>query len=302
MSYNCGFQTVKLCREASLWDFLITAEMQKRNYYYLVSGLPDMAPEQSKLPLSLPELMEELSISLHPDDLRLAQLLFLPIDNRNLLRLLQKEEFSWEPFGRFSRDAMEEGLKEPGLLPAYMLRFQQAFKNEAPLWPGMSWENQLARLLYEYLMEHTKGFLHQWFSFENSLKNILAAWNIREFKLAAEGQFIGENSVAEALRKTHARDFGLAAELPFLDKLLHALEQDKLLEREKAIARIKWQYIDELNTFQYFSLEAVLGYLLKWIMLHRWTQLDQERGRQVIAQLVGAMEDSFEVPKSLTRT
>lgn len=276
----------------------IVPRLHKRNYYYLVSGLPDMALEQSKVPLSLPELMEALELSLHPDDLRLARLLFLPVDNRNLLKLIRKEEFSWEPHGQFSREAMEEGLKEPGLLPAYMNLFFRACKNEEPLWPGMSWENQLARLAHEYRLERSGGFLHRWFTFENYLNNFLAAWNIREYKLDAEGHFIGDNVVTEAIRRSHARDFGLAPELPFLDKLAHALEQDKLIEREKAVSRIKWNYIDELNTFNYFSVEVVLGYLLKWLMLHRWTQLDAETGRQVLEGMIGRLENSFEFPKT----
>ncbi len=267
--------------------------MQKRNYYYLISGLPDMALDQSKVPLSLPELMEAFRISLHPDDYRRAQFLFLPVDHRNLLRLLEKEDFSWEAHGRFSREEVEEGLKEPGRLPAYMNRFYEAYKNEEPLWPGMSWENQLARLSHEYLLEHTDGFLHQWFTFENQLKNFIVAWNVREFKQPAEGQFIGDNAVTQAARRSHARDLGLSTELPFLDKLMHALEQERPLEREKAIDRIKWNYIDEVNTFHYFTVEVALGYLLKWLMLHRWTQLDGERGQQAIRQLIGELEDSF---------
>ena len=274
--------------------------MQKRNYYYLISGLPDMVLEQSKAPLLLPELMEQLRLSLHPDDLQRARLIFLPADNQNLLNLLGKEASPWNQQGQFSQEAMEEGLKEPGLLPSYMNRFHQAYKNEAPLWPGMSWENQLARLSYEYLLEHTNGFLHQWFTFENSLKNILAAWNIRKYQLPAEGQFIGENMVTEAVRKSHAHDFGLTAELPFLDKLMHALAQEKIPEREKAIDRIKWNYIDELNTFNYFTVEVVLGYLLKWILLNRWTRMDAERGRQGIETLVEALENSLEFPKKFT--
>ncbi len=271
--------------------------MQKQNYYYLISGLPDMALEQSKVPLPLSELLEAFEWSLHPEDFRLARLIFLPVDHRNLLNLIQKKEFSWEPYGKFSRETMEEGLKEPGLLPAYMNRFFQAYKNEGPLWPGMSWENQLARLGHDYRLEQSNGFLRQWFTFENFLENFLTAWNIREYQLPAEGQYIGENLVTEAARKSHARDLGLAAELPFLDKLQHALEQDKLLEREKAISRIKWNYIDELNTFNYFTIEVVLGYLLKWLMLHRWARMDAERGRQVLEGLIDRLENSFELPK-----
>lgn len=271
--------------------------MQKRNYYYLVSGLPDMALEQSKAPFTLPELLEELGASLHPDDFRLVRLILLPIDNRNLLNLLLKKNLPWEPHGNFSPEEIEEGLKEPGLLPSYFNHFQQACKAETPLWPGMSWENQLERLYLEYGLERTEGFLHEWFTFENYLKNILAAWNIREYRLPPEGQLIGENMVTEAAARAHARDLGLSGELPFVNRLMHALEQDKLLDREKAVSRIRWNYIDELNTFNYFTVEVVLGYLLKLILLTRWTQLDPERGTLAINHIIQKLEDSFELPK-----
>ena len=81
---------------------------------------------------------------------------------------------------------------------------------------------------------------------------------------------------------------------------MHALAQEKLPEREKAIDRIKWNYIDELNTFNYFTVEVVLGYLLKWILLNRWTRMDAERGRQGIETLVEALENSLEFPKKFT--
>jgi len=271
--------------------------MQQRNYYYLVSGLPDIVLEQSKAPFTLPELLEAFRASLHPDDLQLIALILLPADNRNLLNVLQKKNLPWEAHGNFSHEEIEEGLKEPGLLPAYFDLFQQAFKADMPLWPGMSWENQLARLYYGYVLERTEGFLHEWFTFENYLKNILAAWNIREYQLAPEGQLVGENMVTEAAAHAHARDLGLSGELPFVNRLMHALEQDKLLEREKAISRIQWNYIDELNTFNYFSTEVILGYLLKLIILSRWTQLDPERGTQAINAMVKELEDSFELPK-----
>ncbi|MCB9289208.1 MAG: DUF2764 family protein [Lewinellaceae bacterium] len=299
MAYSKGSETIAFnpVHRTDTYNFFV-APLKKRHYYYLLSGLPDMALEQSKVPLTLSELMEAFRLSLHPEDLQLARLVLLPADNRNLMALLQKTEAAWKPEGQFSRQTMEEGLEEPGLLPSYMNRFYRAYKEDAPLWPAMSWENQLARLTHEYLMAHTTGFLKQWFTFENYLKNILSAWNIREYKLAADGQFIGENVVTEALRKSHARDFGLALEVPFLDKLMHALEQDKLLEREKALARIKWNYIDELNTFNYFTVEAALGYLLKWIMLDRWTRLDTQRGQEVIGNLMDRLENSIEIPQT----
>lgn len=273
--------------------------MEKRNYYCLVSGLPDIVLEQSKAPFSLYELLEELRLTLHPRDFDLVELIFLPHDNRNLLHLSLKTDASWDILGKFSREEMEEKLKETGQLPPYMDRFYQAVRQESPIWPGMSWENQLTRLYYDHVLSHTEGFLHDWFKFEKDLNNILAAWNAREFNLPVEGQLIGENDIIRALGKSHARDFGLSKDLVFVDKLLQALEREDLLERERAVDRIKWHRIDQLNTFHYFTVDTVLGYLLQFLLLDRWLGLDSGRGAQAIQDQIAALEDSFEFSKSL---
>lgn len=266
--------------------------MMQRNYYYLVSGLPDIVPEQSKTSLTLPELVRELKTFLDPEDIRLLELLLLPHDNRNLIQLLQKTEAPWDTLGRYSREEMEEKIRDPGQLPSYMHRFLQAYQAETPLWPDLSWKNQLIRLYYEYVLDRTEGFLYDWFRFEKNLKNFLAAWNVREYQQVMEGQLIGDDEVVRALQKTHARDFGLSNDLEYVDKLLQASERDDLLERERAIDRIKWNFIDEKNTFRYFSVEVVLGYFLKFQMLDRWVRLDAERGVQRIDEVIHELENS----------
>lgn len=271
--------------------------MEKRNYYYLVAGLPELVLEQSKIPFSPAGFIGEIRKMLHPEDLQRVEWLMYPFDHHKLLNLVFKTSLKGKSFGKFSSLQLEDGLKEPGSLPAYMDRFYRAYLDEMPIWPQMSWENQLTQLYFDQaLVVHKEGFLRDWLVFENHLRNILAAWNIREFRMPAEGQFIGHEDVVEDMLKSHARDFGLLSEFPFLDKLLQVLEQQDLLEREKAIDRIKWSYIDELNTFNYFTIDVVLGYLLKLIMLERWLDLDVESGQAAINNVMANLEGSFEFP------
>lgn len=264
--------------------------MSKRHYYYLIAGLPELTPEQTKAPFSVTEFVEMLEESLHPDDLRLARLLFLPYEDALLLDLARGAQTPAHPLSRFSREELEERLKEPGQLPAYRYRFYDAFRNEEPLWADLSWENQLTRLRYEYLLEETEGFLHDWFAFELNLQNILVAWNSRHFELPLGGQLVGENEVSAALGRSHARDFGLANDHPYVDRLLNALEGDSILQCEKTIDHIKWDFIEASNTFHYFTLEVVLGYLLKLMMLERWLRLDAEAGRAAVDRWIRTLE------------
>ncbi len=267
--------------------------MRERNYYYLVAGLPELALEQSKLPFSVSDFLANLKEVLHPEDIKLVRFLLLPYNNMLLLDLaLHKEgESTAHPYSEYSREALEEKIKEEGDLPTYMPRFYEAVRQESPIWAQLSWENQLTRLYYDYVLEHTKGFLSDWFVFERDLKNILAAWNCRTYEISMDGQLIGGNEVTEALLQSHIRDFGLSNEKEYLDRLLNALENDQLQEREKAIDLIKWNFIDEANTFHYFTIEVVLGYLLKLMILEHRLQLDTEKGQLIIRREIERLEE-----------
>ena len=274
--------------------------MEKRAYYYLVSGLPDLIFEQAKPPFSMMAFREELQYPLHPLDFQLVQYIFLPADNHNLLKVLQKDTAQWAEKGQFSLEQMEAAVREPEGLPDYMLQFIEAFQQEAPIVAGMSWENQLTQLYFDYVLEATQGFLRDWFTFERDLHNLKAAFTARRHHIALQGQLIGDYGLSEAARNSNARDYGLSGEYPFINRLLALEEEPDLLEREEETDILRWNYIDELNTFNYFTIEVLLGYLLKLSILERWSPLSPAEGREAFQSLVHTLEQSFEFPKEFS--
>jgi len=268
-----------------------------RNYYYLVAGLPDILLEQAKPPFSVASFREELQYHLHPEDFALVKLILLQADNANLLRLLHKDHEHWDERGQFSHEQMDTAVRDEEGLPAYMHQFVAAFQQDLPIQHHMSWENQLSHLYYEYALSTTEGFLAGWFSFDRDLRNILAALSARKHHLAAEGNVLGAHDAAETIRRTNARDFGLTGELPFLEKLLQVEEETNLLDREFAIDKLRWQRIDELNTFHYFTVDVLLGYMIKLFMLERWKPLDDGDGKTAFNGLIAGLKNSFEFPK-----
>ncbi len=272
--------------------------MLGRNYYYLVAGLPDIVLEQGKLSVSLADFRNELRAHLHPDDYRLLQLLFLPADNRNVLTLLQKKNSAFDPAGNYTADELEEEIREPQQLPAYLRTFIGHFKSNVAINPGMSWEDQLAGLFYDELLDSENEFLRAWFGFDRNLRNILTGFNARRFKLQAGNLLVGNDSVTLAIQKSNARDFGLSTEFPYVDKLIQISENPNPLEREKAIDHLKWNYIDELNTFNYFSIEVILGFVIRLAMVERWLSLDRKTGADLFRRLLKDLENSYEFPKA----
>jgi hypothetical protein len=270
-------------------------QLQQRDYFYLVSSLPEMVLDQSRAPFTVVGLVEQLEESLEPQDMEQVRLLLRTHDNDNLLRLLKEEAEQWDELGEFSKEEMQERMKDEQGLPSYMHKFVQAYQNEQPIDPDQSWENQLTALYYDYALQHSQGFLYDWLVFDRDLRNFLAAWNKRRYELRAEGQLIGQSENLEALQKSRARDFGLGTEYPYLSKLLNDLERDDLQARAKAIDRIKWNYIAEQLTFHYFTIEVVLGYLLQLDMLQRWLSLDQQAGQERVRNFISEMEQKIEL-------
>ncbi len=271
--------------------------MFRRNYHYLVAGLPDIILDQKKLSQTIADWRQELEYHLHPDDYSLVKLLFLPFDNTNLLNLLLKNKKPLIPEGNYSQSVLEEEIKEPLSLPSYMQQFIHAYKNETPVFQGYSWENQLTWLYIDFVLETDNTFLKSWFEFNLHVNNILSAFNVRKFKLSKESVYIGNNFITEALKKSTLKDFGLSNDFSFMEKLLSIDENGSSMEKEKAVDILRWNFIDELNTFNYFTIEVLLGFVIRLFIVDRWMQLDPETGRKMFKQIINDLEKSYEFPK-----
>lgn len=272
----------------------------KRQYYYLIAGLQDITMDIHKLVFGQKAFKKELRNELHPDDYALVEKLFLPIDNSNLLNLLQKNDRPFTEGGNFSRDMLEENIREPHSLPGYMQRFILAFKNKEPLYPELSPENELTTLFYEEVLQHENEFLTHWLRFDLTIRNILTAIIARKHKINYENQIIGRDEVSESIRKSHARDFGLGTELAYLETINEIARNEDIQEREKAIDLLKWDYLDDATFFHYFTVEKVLAYVIKLAMVERWLAIDREYGNEMFKKLLGELKASYKLPKTFT--
>ena len=265
--------------------------MRAQNQYYcIIAGLPELIPDQTKLHFSPEEFKEYLFEEIKESDLELLKTLYLPHDHQNLLNFLHKKDVPFDPLGNYSREFLEEAIKEPEKLPAYLEHFIHAFKNESALHEKLSWENQLTWEYYRYLKDLKNKFLSEFFSFEWNLKNVMTGLMARKNDRPVEGELIGDDMITNSIRKSHARDFGIANEFPEVENLINISEKTSLLEREKEIDLLKWKHIDQLNTFNYFTIEVILGHVLKTEMVDRWLQLDEETGRKCSKNATGRSE------------
>jgi hypothetical protein len=270
------------------------------NYYYLVAGLPDLVQDAKKQPVVLSDFREVLAEQLTSGDLELSRQLFLHHDNQNLLNLLTKSGKEFLPLANYTLEELEQNIKEPVSLEPYMNQFVAAYKAETLIFPELSWEDNLAILFFEHMQSTKNEFLRQWSEFDFNLRNVRTAINVRNHKLNPSAFILGDGIVAQALKKSTLRDFGLANDFPFIEKLLSIIESGNVLQQELEIDRMRWDFLDELNTFNYFSLEVVMAFILKITIIERWIALDPEVGQQMFDRILKDLKKSYEFSKEFS--
>ena len=104
-------------------------------------------------------------------------------------------------------------------------------------------------------------------------------------------QIVGEGEVAEQLRThTSQKDFGLNEVMDDATELLALAQIDDLMQREKAMDAIRFEWLQEQTKFDFFSAEMVFAYYLEALMLHRWSILTVEEGEKIFRELVKDMK------------
>ena len=74
------------------------------------------------------------------------------------------------------------------------------------------------------------------------------------------------------------------------------LPQDKLLGYITIMALITaLGKVVELATFDYFNINLLLSYIVRLGLVHRWAQLDGERGLEMFRRLVGSLGASEQI-------
>ena len=272
-------------------------------YYYLVAGLPKLALEDNKLSYTVADFKEDIYPALTVADKKLVSLFFLQYDNANVLKLLKDKEAAIDGRGVFSAEELNEYILrlkegdriENSMFPAYLSTFiSEYFTN--PVEENFLLENRLAALYYAYAMECKNKFVSSWFAFNLTVNNILVALAARKYKMELSSVIVGDTEVCEALRTSNARDFGLTGEVDCMEQLMKISEISELVEREKKIDQLRWNWMEEATFFDYFTIERLFVFLLQLDMVERWMVLDKEKGNLLLRNIIATLKDEVQIP------
>ena len=278
------------------------------NYYCLVTGLPELSLEDGKLSYTVANFRTEIYPELSKEDKKLVDLFYLKVDNRNLLALLNDKEASVDTtLGNYSADELlgvitsfKEEKAPDKKFPSYFYEFSELFLN-TPDEDRQGLEDKLHGYYYNYATRCSNRFVSSWFELNLNVNNILAALTARKYKLEVAKVPVGTNMVADALRSSNARDFGLADDLEYYEQLVRINDTADLVEREKKIDLLKWNWMEDNTFFNYFTIEKIFVFLMKLEMIERWISLDKEKGNELFRQLIDQLKDEVQIPQEFRK-
>ncbi|MDO5442275.1 MAG: DUF2764 family protein [Bacteroidia bacterium] len=141
---------------------------------------------------------------------------------------------------------------------------------------GYDGEN-LNEEFYTAMLKHRDPFIREFYRFDLNLKNAKVKY-INDSLGRAEGTDI------------FMEDDGEFEESEEIKKILYG---ENLLERESGLDSAVWNKVNELNSFDYFNIDAVLGFIAKLKIIDRWMSLDEGTGKEMFRKLVDEIRGTF---------
>lgn len=130
---------------------------------------------------------------------------------------------------------------------------------------------------YKAAASHKNRFIREYFNFDLLVKNT----KVRHLNKA-----LGRPSNSDIFMETNLDQANVA-------KVETAFETDDILARERAVDALLWARVSEINTFDVFNIEAILGFIAKLLIVSRWLKLDEGSGRLMFAKLLEEVRGTF---------
>ena len=146
---------------------------------------------------------------------------------------------------------------------------------------------------YAKALKSSNRFIREYFRFDLNLRNAKVRYLNRTLGRAEEQDVLtGKGDEFEEGLDIDGYRF-TGGEFEEEQKVQSALESASLLDRERYLDEICWEKINNLETFHYFDITAVLAYVAKLHIVDRWLALDEEKGRELFRKLVQEVRGTF---------
>ncbi len=249
------------------------------HYFYLAASLPDLQ-FSGELAVSSWSLRASLEQNLSKGDAKKLATLRLYVDISNLRPLWQEQEI--DPRGNLGEKQLDEAILDGNILPQYVFDFLE--KNETLL-DKLRYFSSLLAQFYKEEAEGHKGFLKKLFVFEREWRLVVLAFRAKAIgrDLVKELQFEDPTDpfIMQILAQKDAPHYEPPEEYKEIKDILHSCGKDPW-EQNKAIALYRFNKVEEISTATQFSIDWILAYLVRLMILEEWNELDQAKGKIIL--------------------
>lgn len=253
-------------------------------YYFVGTALPSLSFE-TPLEMSFDELRRLLHDNLTIEDYEKTLVIRRFYDILNLRALWLNEEF--DARGELTPVEMDDALISRTGLPSYVYEYIDRYaKQEDRL-------HHFPFLLAKFFQNagHLKdSFLRRYLNFERELRLVLTAFRAKKLgrDLSVEFQYEDpeEDLIAQILAQQDTKSYEPPEKYQDL-KVLFDKYGDNPLALQKSLDEYRFEKVDEfVDMSDAFSIERILAYLIQFLMVEKWLELDKEKGIQIVDSVV----------------
>ena len=181
------------------------------------------------------------------------------------------------------KESMMELIESPEDFPDFVIDYLQENYDIEARYRNIE---SLYIAYFEYLRQNESLFLQDYGDFESKLRTVIAAIRIRKMGLKLDEKISGHEEIKQhILSNLNVPDFDLKALFPEIEYLLDIFEEEPMT-REKGIDKIRYDYLNQMTFENPFMEKTVYSFIIRLMILERWENADEIRGREIISSIV----------------
>jgi hypothetical protein len=254
------------------------------NYYFLASLLPPL--EIGHVPtLNYKELKGLMDSNLATKDQKKIREFLSQIDLENMRAFWAQEPFDHR--GNFTKKQIEHALDDfrwptGAPFPLYLIDYLSRYKTNEERLAHFS---LLMSQFFIHMIETQEGFLRDYFAFQRELRLVIVGFRAKKWNkdLAAQLQYEDPNDpiVAQILAQKDANNYEPPFEYKELKPIFYEYSNAPW-DLNKALYEYQFRSIIELWGYEPFTIDRILNYLARLILVERWLELDVQKGMQIV--------------------
>ena len=254
------------------------------NYYFLAASFPPLVLGE-KPDITFDELTSRLSINLTKKDYEKTVVFRRFLDLSNIRALLLEDAI--DSRGNLSEKELDQALLLKDGLPEYAFDFLDRFESAAE---KLRFFSGLISTYFSEEILRQSGFLKDYLEFERSWRLVLLALRAKQLGIdvIAELQFedLKDPLILGILAQKDAPTYDPPREFIDLKEKYLSCGSDPWLQY-KTVAQWRFHHIEELVSKPLFSIDWILSYMARLLIVEQWNDLDREKGKIILEAFVG---------------